>query len=80
VIAAVDWGAKVGFTLLGLCIVAGGIWFMRFGASISAALNRDYARLPFHFQYPSWWHRFIGLLFVALGLLVTIGSIVFDWR
>ncbi len=65
-LATIDWGAKVGFTILGLSVLAAGIWVMRFGASITAALNKDYGRLPFHFQYPSWWHRFVGALFAAV--------------
>jgi threonine/homoserine/homoserine lactone efflux protein len=80
VLAATDWGAKLGFTILGVCIFALGIWFLRSGASITAALNRDYARLPFHFQYPTWWHRFIGALFAGFGLLLAITSIVFGFH
>jgi len=67
---------KVGIALLGLGIVAAGVWFMRFGDSITTALNRDYARLPLRFQYPPWWHRFMGALFVAIGLLVAIAGVM----
>jgi threonine/homoserine/homoserine lactone efflux protein len=67
---------KVGVALLGLGLVAAGVWFMRFGASITTALNRDYARLPFRFQYPRWWHRFMGAFFVAIGLLVAIAGVL----
>ncbi len=79
-LAAINWGAKLGSIVIGLFVLAGGIWFYRFGDSVITALNRDYARLPFKFQYPSWWHRFMGGMFVAFGLLSVTVGIVFGWR
>jgi len=67
---------KIGVALIGVGVVAAGIWFMRFGDSITTSLNRDYARLPFRFQYPTWWHRFMGAFFVAIGLLVAIAGVM----
>jgi hypothetical protein len=67
---------KVGVTLIGLGVVAAGVLFMRFGDSVTTALNRDYARMPFKFQYPPWWHRLTGALFVVIGLLVAVMGVM----
>ena len=73
-------GAKLLALLIGAGICAVGFWMMRFGEPIITALNRGYARLPFKFQYPLWWHRFTGALFVGIGLLFAIAGLVFAQR
>jgi len=80
VVAAIAWGPKFGALLIALVFCATGLWSMRFGGAITAALNKDYARLPLKFQYPSWWHRFIGWLFVGFGLLTAIVGLVLAGR
>lgn len=53
---------------------------MRFGGAITSALSKDYARMPLRilrFQYPSWWHRFMGWLFVGFGVLFAATGLLF---
>jgi hypothetical protein len=52
---------------------------MRFGGAITSALNEGYARMPLRilrFQYPSWWHSFIGWLFVGFGVLFAVTGLL----
>jgi len=70
-------GAKLVALLIGLAFRGVGIWFMRYGHSITTALNRDYARLPFHFQYPSRFHRFFGWHIVCFGVLFALTGVLF---
>jgi hypothetical protein len=59
--------------LIGLVIMAAGITLSSFvGTRLQTGLNALYARPPGKFQYPAWWHRLIGWLFVAFGLTTVI--------
>ncbi len=77
---AVMWIAKLWPLTIGLGIIAIGVGMIRYGAPIIASLNKLYARLPGRFRYPVWWHRLLGGLFVAFGLLYTVAGIVLATR
>ena len=73
-------GAKLLALTIGVLFCALGLWITRFGGSITTALNRDYARMPFRFmrfQYPPWWHGFFGWLVVGFGALFAIAGLLF---
>src|ERR1700682_6097802 len=73
-------GAKLLALTIGLFFCGLGLWFMRFGGAITSALNKDYARMPLRvlrYQYPSWWHRFMGWLFVEFGVLFAVTGLLF---
>ncbi len=77
---AVMWIAKMVPLLIGLGTLAVGVGMIRFGAPIVLSLNKLYARLPGRFQYPLWWHRLVGGMFVAAGLLFAVVGVVFATR
>jgi hypothetical protein len=73
-------GAKLLALTIGLFFCGLGLLFMRFGGAITSALNKDYSRMPLRilrFQYPSWWHRFMGWLFVGFGVLFAVTGLLF---
>ncbi len=73
-------GAKLLALTIGLFFCGLGLWSMRSGAAITSALNRDYARMPLRilrFQYPSWWHGFMGWVFVGFGVLFAVTGLLF---
>lgn len=76
----VIWTTKLMAVFLGLIPVAIGVGFIRLGAPLIALLNKLYARLPGRFQYPRWWHRLVGGLFVAIGLLIAIPGAILAGR
>jgi hypothetical protein len=77
VVVAVVWPAKIGVVAVGLGFVIAGGAIARYGAPAIMALNRIYARLPGRFQYPPWWHRLFGAMFVALGVLIAaVGGVL----
>lgn len=76
----VVWLAKLGVALIGLAVMAIGVGFMRFGAPLILSLNNLYARLPGRFQYPVWWHRLVGGIIGAIGLLIVVLSILLAGR
>jgi hypothetical protein len=74
------WEAKLGAALIGLAVVAIGVGFVLFGAPLIVSLNNLYARLPGRFQYPLWWHRFVGGIIGAIGLLIAVLGILLAGR
>jgi len=42
------------------------------GWRLTAALHQRYAKLPGCFPYPAGWHRLIGGLFIAFGVLILV--------
>jgi hypothetical protein len=44
----------------------------RFGGPVFVGLNKMFARLPGRWQYPAWWHRFLGAIIVGFGLLFAV--------
>ena len=65
---------------IGLAIGLVGLVVTYFGKPVVIALNKLYARLPGRWQYPPWWHRLIGGIFVGIGLLTVVLGAVFDVR
>jgi hypothetical protein len=72
VVVAVVWPAKLGAVAVGLAFMVAGGAIARYGAPAIVALNKTYARLPGRFQYPPWWHRLLGAMFAAFGLLIAV--------
>jgi hypothetical protein len=72
VVVVVVWEAKLVAALMGLAVLAIGVGLMRFGAPLIVSLNNLYARLPGRFQYPLWWHRVVGGIIGAIGLLIAV--------
>ena len=75
--ALLGYAALMGTKAVAIAIALGAVGVgvalrSSWGAGLQAALNKDYARLPGKFQYPDSWHRFIGALFIAFGLLVAV--------
>jgi len=76
-VVAVVWPAKLGAIGVGLVIAVAGAAIVRFGAPAIVALNKTYARLPGRFQYPLWWHRLLGGMFVVFGVLIaSVGGVL----
>lgn len=66
------WGAKTIAVVIGLGLIGIGAALMLVGGAVISRLNRLYAALPGKFQYPRWWHRFIGGIICGFGLIVAV--------
>ena len=55
---------------LGIALIGVAMWIA--GWRLTSALHQLYARLPGCFQYPAGWHRLIGGLFVAFGVVILV--------
>lgn len=77
---SINWLAKLAALGIGIGFVIFGVAIIRFGDPVLGALNKVYARLPGHWQYPAWWHRFLGALIVGFGLLVAVTGVLLAGR
>jgi hypothetical protein len=69
------WAAKLVAILIGVAFILVGYWLLSRGAPLIQGLNRSHARYPCRlgrFRYPSWFHQFMGGVFMAFGLLVAV--------
>lgn len=77
---SINWFAKLAALGIGLGFIGSGLAVIRFGGPAFVGLNKMYARLPGRWQYPAWWHRFIGALIVGFGLLFAIAGVLLAGR
>ena len=77
---SINWLAKLAALGIGLGFIAIGIAIIRLGSPAIVALNRLYERLPGRFQYPAWWHRLLGGIFVGFGVLFAIAGVLLAGR
>jgi hypothetical protein len=69
------WAVKPTVVIVELAGFLIGYWFFSRGAPMIRGLNQSYARYPGilgRFRYPSWWHRLMGGMFMAWGVLVAV--------
>lgn len=66
------WAAKLVAIVIGVGLIGAGAALVLFGEGVIYRLNRMYAVLPGKYQYPLWWHRFIGGIICGFGLIVAV--------
>jgi hypothetical protein len=77
---SINWFAKLAALGIGLAFIGIGLAIIRLGGPVFVGLNKMYAQLPGRWQYPAWWHRFLGALIVGFGLLFAIAGVLLAGR
>lgn len=57
-------------------MILGAVLFSKLGSRLTTELNKLYVRLPGRFQYPAWFHRLIGGIFLAFGLVFVLAGLL----
>ncbi len=76
----INWLAKLAALGIGLGFIGIGVAIIRFGGPVFVGLNKMYSRLPGRWQYPAWWHRFLGAIIVGFGLLFAVAGVLLAGR
>ncbi len=77
---SINWFAKLAALLIGVAILGIGVTIFRYGSPVIVGLNKLYTRMPGRFQYPAWWHRFLGAIFIGFGALFAVAGVILAGR